>query len=240
MSAPIHRRQLGLLAVMGASLLLVALGTASRASAATIYACEKKKGGTIRIVSAKAKCNKKTETKISWNTQGPAGPAGKNGANGTNGGNGKDGTNGAVSGYSASKSESITITSATSSSPQTILSKSLPAGSYIVGGKVELVMTATGAKAYGSITCTLTDTPTTGTAVADSSTWASSITVPVFLFDLETNVVPLQMAVSTGSNASTLTLSCYVGASYGGESSGVFSASAGNAVMTAVQTTQNS
>lgn len=88
MSRPIDRRLLGLLATVGASLLLIALGTAGSAGAATIYACQKKKGGTIRIVSAKAKCNKKTETKISWNTEGPAG---KNGANGTNGTNGAAG-----------------------------------------------------------------------------------------------------------------------------------------------------
>ncbi|MGA8353130.1 MAG: hypothetical protein WB698_03070 [Solirubrobacteraceae bacterium] len=80
-----------MLATVGASLLLIALGTAASASAATIYACQKKKGGTIRIVSAKTKCNKKTEKKISWNTEGPAG---KNGSNGANGANGKEGAAG--------------------------------------------------------------------------------------------------------------------------------------------------
>jgi hypothetical protein len=93
MSVPISRL-LRLVAFLGASLLIVALGTASRASASTIYACEKKKGGAIRIVSAKAKCKKKSEVKLSWNMQGPkgaTGPAGNNGANGTNGKEGAPG-----------------------------------------------------------------------------------------------------------------------------------------------------
>jgi hypothetical protein len=94
MSGPINRRLLGLLVAVGASLLLIALGTGASASASTIYACQKKKGGAIRIVSAKTKCNKKTEKKISWNTQGPAGKNGTNGANGKDGTNGTNGSNG--------------------------------------------------------------------------------------------------------------------------------------------------
>ncbi len=47
---------------------------ASQATAAssntTIYACKAKKGGAVRVVTAKAKCGK-TATKISWNTAGP-------------------------------------------------------------------------------------------------------------------------------------------------------------------------
>lgn len=95
MSGPINRRLLGLLVAVGASLLLIALGTCTSASASTIYACQKKKGGAIRIVSAKTKCNKKTEKKISWNTQGPAGKNGTNGSNGTNGAPGSNGKEGA-------------------------------------------------------------------------------------------------------------------------------------------------
>lgn len=73
--------------VASASLLIVALAAVPAANAATIYACQKKKGGAIHIVTKKAKC-KKGETKLSWNT---SGPAGKNGANGTNGKDGKNG-----------------------------------------------------------------------------------------------------------------------------------------------------
>ena len=85
-----HSRTIRLvLAGLLASLISLA-GIAASADAATIYACQKKKGGTIRIVSAKTKC-KKSEKKISFNT---VGKAGKDGANGTNGSNGAAGTNG--------------------------------------------------------------------------------------------------------------------------------------------------
>jgi hypothetical protein len=82
------------LVVMGALLgaLLIAVPAAP---AATIYSCQKKKGGTIRIVSSKTKC-KKTEKKIKWSTTGPAGKNGTNGANGTNGTNGTNGGTGAT------------------------------------------------------------------------------------------------------------------------------------------------
>jgi hypothetical protein len=89
MSVPITRRGIMVLAAAGA-LLLAVLAAAPQAEAATIYACAKKKGGAVRVVSKKAKC-KKSETKLSWNTNGPGG---KNGANGLNGSNGKDGVQG--------------------------------------------------------------------------------------------------------------------------------------------------
>lgn len=79
-----------LLAAVGA-LLLAAFGAASQAEAATIYGCVKKKGGTIHIVTKKAKC-KKGESKLSWNSEGPAGKNGTGGTNGTNGINGANGT----------------------------------------------------------------------------------------------------------------------------------------------------
>jgi hypothetical protein len=88
-SSNTHRRTIPALVVV-ASLLIAAFAATSSASAATIYACQKKKGGTIHLVTKKAKC-KKGETKISWNT---TGPAGKNGTNGTNGASGKDGAPG--------------------------------------------------------------------------------------------------------------------------------------------------
>lgn len=86
----------------GATALLVIAGllgtliAAPAAPAATINACKKKKGGTIRIVASKTKC-RKTEKRIRWSTRGPAGANGTNGINGisgTNGTNGAPGTNG--------------------------------------------------------------------------------------------------------------------------------------------------
>jgi len=80
----------GLLALAAATTVLAGcLAVVGQASASTLYACVKK-SGTAHIYAKKPKC-KKGESKLSWNT---AGPAGKNGANGANGGGGANGTNG--------------------------------------------------------------------------------------------------------------------------------------------------
>jgi hypothetical protein len=90
MSTSITRR--GTLAAAAIISLLVALGTASQASAATYYACVKK-NGSARIYAKKPKC-KRGEKKLSWNSPGPAGKNGTSGINGANGKNGTNGTNG--------------------------------------------------------------------------------------------------------------------------------------------------
>jgi hypothetical protein len=66
---------------------------APSAQAATYYACVKKHGGSIRIVSRSTKC-KRSERKISFNSEGRNGLNGRNGQNGANGINGTNGTNG--------------------------------------------------------------------------------------------------------------------------------------------------
>jgi hypothetical protein len=78
-------RALAVLAATGA-LLLAAFAAAPQADASTLYACVKK-GGSVKVYAKAPKC-KKHETKISWNS---VGPAGKNGTNGSNGTNGKEG-----------------------------------------------------------------------------------------------------------------------------------------------------
>lgn len=94
------------LVVMGA-LLGALLISVPAAPAASIYACQKKKGGAIRIVSSKTKC-KKTEKKLKWSTTGPAGKNGTNGTNGTNGANGTNGTNGAAGEPRSARTFSVT------------------------------------------------------------------------------------------------------------------------------------
>jgi hypothetical protein len=244
MSGLINRRLLGLLVAVGASLLLIALGTGASASASTIYACQKKKGGAIRIVSAKTKCNKKTEKKISWNTQGPSGPAGKNGTNGSNGANGAIGTNGsngangAVAGYSASQTGSINITS--DSTPATILSKPIPAGSYITAGKVQITAYDTSNEAHAGVHCELVDTPTGGSLTAlDGARWMQSVDVPIFIIgDFAEGTLSFNAALSTGSAASTLAIRCEEIDADSGK--GTLEISASEAKITAVQTTSNS
>ncbi len=95
MSRRITRRTITLLAAAGA-LLTVAFAAVPQADAATLYACVKKEGGSMRLVGEKTKCRRRSERKLSWNTNGPAGKngaTGKNGANGTNGTNGTNGSN---------------------------------------------------------------------------------------------------------------------------------------------------
>jgi len=74
--------------------LLVALAIPPSAGAATYYACVKKKGGAIRLVSRHTKC-RRSERKISFNSEGVRGRNGLNGRNGKIGANGVNGTNGA-------------------------------------------------------------------------------------------------------------------------------------------------
>jgi hypothetical protein len=91
MSTSITRRgvTIGAAAIIA---LLVTLAVASQATAATYYACVKK-NGSAHIYTKKPRC-KRGESKLSWNTVGPAGARGLNGKNGNNGANGTNGTNG--------------------------------------------------------------------------------------------------------------------------------------------------
>ena len=67
-----------------AGALLASLAVASNANAATYYGCINKKSGVLRIIPKSKKC-KKSERRISFNSQGTAGRNGFNGANGANG-----------------------------------------------------------------------------------------------------------------------------------------------------------
>jgi len=96
MSRRITQRGVALLVTAGAPLTL-AFAAAPQADAAKLYACVKKQGGSMRLVSARTKCRGESERKVSWSTTGPAGKNGANGANGrdgTNGANGKEGLDG--------------------------------------------------------------------------------------------------------------------------------------------------
>jgi len=94
MSRRSTRRAVTLLATVG-TLLTAAFAAAPQADAATLYACVKKEGGSMRLVSEKTKCHRSSERKVSWSTTGPAGTNGANGKNGANGANGSNGANGA-------------------------------------------------------------------------------------------------------------------------------------------------
>jgi hypothetical protein len=92
MSTSITSRGIALITAAAISL-IAAFAMASQADAATLYACVKKEGGSMRLVGQRAKCTK-SERKVSWSTTGPAGRNGADGKNGTNGAAGANGTNG--------------------------------------------------------------------------------------------------------------------------------------------------
>jgi hypothetical protein len=169
---------------------------------------------------------------------GANGVDGTNGVNGTNGTNGKDGANGAVAGFStAPMSEGVAFTSASEGTPQTITSLTLPAGSFIANAKVEVRLSDTKSGAYANVECRLVDTPSGAIPIFDTSGWTSLIDVPFLSFRVAQNTVPLTLPISSLSQASTLSLVCWVGVNE--PAGGTFTAEANNAAITAVQTTSN-
>jgi len=132
-----------MIALAASTLLLSGLALAPQAGASTLYACVKKKGGAARFVSSRTNC-RRSERKISWNTQGVPGlngAKGKNGSNGKNGLAGKNGTNGkdGANGASGANSASAGLVAFSDSPVELPLSKhavatlaSIPAGNYIL------------------------------------------------------------------------------------------------------------
>ncbi len=131
------------LALATAALAIAVLAVPAQAGASTLYACVKKKSGTARFVNARASC-RRSERKISWNTQGVPGSNGAKGKNGTNGKNGitgKNGTNGkdGASGANGKDGASAGLVAFSDSPVELPLTKhavatlaSIPAGSYIL------------------------------------------------------------------------------------------------------------
>lgn len=226
-----------------AALIVAAFAAVPAAQASTLYACVTKSGQAHVYVTKPKKCHSKKEKLVSWNT---VGPAGKNGANGTNGSNG---TNGAVAGYVATQSKGIAFTQLESNKASTlILSKSLPAGSFILGGSVEALIAQAGKNAEGSsaidtyfnISCTLTDTPTSGSSATASDEWSGVTSLPAFIIAVANNSLSFNLAVTT-TTASTATITCTNEDNDGSSTSpSVFSEEATKGIITAVQTSSNS
>lgn len=72
------------------------LAGSTSSSGTVITACQRKSDGLLRVVSSAAKCNRRKEQVITWNSVGPAGPAGPAGATGAQGAAGENGTDGAT------------------------------------------------------------------------------------------------------------------------------------------------
>jgi hypothetical protein len=128
----------------GAALTMLLLASSSRADASTIFACVKKHAGTTRIVSKTAKC-KKGETKLTWNSQGPAGSRGATGPQGATGPAGTAGLQG-VEGAQGPGATSFTATlpEGTDSAPLVKLSNGVVVLGTCVSGLVFLAVEAAG------------------------------------------------------------------------------------------------
>jgi hypothetical protein len=126
-------RALSYLVAAAAGALLAGGGWAIAASSSgVIRACSGKKGGALRIAT---KC-KKSERSVSWNQQGlrglqgPVGATGAQGPAGSAGAAGLQGATGPSHGYSTSFNTEVTLEAA--GSVHTLMTLSVPSGSYIV------------------------------------------------------------------------------------------------------------
>jgi len=249
MSKPSARRGTLALAAL-AALLVVAFAAVPAAQASTLYACVTKSGTAHVFTKKPKKCKSKKEKLVSWNTSGPAGKNGTNGSNGSNGSNGGNGLNGAVAGYSATQSKGISFTNVEGKQASTlILSKTLPAGSYIVNGNVQIVSSQAGKNdqgetaltTYVDLSCTLGDTPTSGSgATSQTSFWSGLTNIPVFIVAIGDTNLSFNFALTTTAS-STATITCTNIFNDGSNTSpSVFGEEASDAVITAVQTSSNS
>jgi Collagen triple helix repeat (20 copies) len=130
---------------------------------------------------------------------GTNGTNGTNGTTGTNGATGATGANGAVAGYAATQSGVVNITSG---KEVLVVSKTLPAGHYLVSAKVETSGKATGA-GLAETKCDLFE----GTTLLDSSQWTGFLSQLVVGTFLGGSALPLQAPLNT-SATSTLSLTC--------------------------------
>lgn len=222
----------------GTLAIAVPVYAAPRAEASTIYVCANRGSGAVRIVSKGARC-RRGESKLSWSTMGSAGASGTNGAGGKEGAKGKEGPqgkegpagknglNGAVAGYFASSLGPVWFTEAVE---VTVVSKTIPAGDYLVFAKTAIYSTAGLAVRAGAV-CELLDDG----MVIDSSLWSQALAKWGGGTFVGESTLSEQAALSTKA-PSTLSLTCSDrSADEGGQTIGAYFSQ-----IDAVQTTQNS
>jgi hypothetical protein len=198
------------LAIGALALILAGGAFAASSGSGTITACVHKKGG--ELYQAK-KCSK-GDKKLTFSEKGPTGATGSTGATGATGSAGltgppgspgAPGAAGAVAGYSASQPTGVSapmdVTNATT--PMTIISKTLPAGSYIVSGKAFLAAFDTTVPATSADRCTLSDS---GADVSDSAEWEGELGSVSGTY-IGSSTVPMDIAITT-TGWSTVVLAC--------------------------------
>lgn len=230
----------GAVIVLGAlALVIAAAGGAVAATgggggkAKKITVCVSKADGSL--YQAKS-CGK--DKKLTWNKQGPAGPQGAQGARGAEGprgaeghegkagANGANGANGAVAAFFALKDDSVDITG-TKGNYTTILSKQLPAGSFIVQGQANVSGgDSDPSPAAANTTCRLLS----GSASSEPVSWVSPPGT-AFLFKLASGSLATQMPLTLAGPA-TVSLQCKSNLT---SPPGTFNASVLNATISAIQ-----
>jgi hypothetical protein len=146
------------------------------ADASSIYACVRKHGGSVRIVSAKSKC-RRGERRVSWNAAGPAGPPGANGATGATG---ASGANGVGVDY-----QSVNLGPTPLSQTEKgdiVVAKTIPAGTYFASGKSVIIATEAKATVSAGAVCELVDAANTPILVEaadalDIGEWGQQVAV---------------------------------------------------------------
>jgi hypothetical protein len=221
MTGPKHQLRtpgivLGILAVIisavGAS---VAVGYAASSKSNTIKACVAKSSKNIYQAN---KC-KKGDKKLTWSVTGPAGAQGPAG---------NPGANGAVAGVSVVQGAPKDITG--NSGFTTVISKQLPAGSYIFTAKAQADANNDDNTVAADSTCRLTD----GTNTDDSQIVGPIITVP---FAHVNDSVHTMTLATTKAAAFTISLQCKNGLTSPPANYGL---TITNAKISGVQTTSNS
>jgi hypothetical protein len=208
---------------------LALLAVAPQATASTLYACVKK-NGSARLFTSRPRC-RHGEKRLAWNVEGPRGPQGsrgkegRGGKNGPGGVNGTNGANGAAGGFSASNEALRAFTGAAGVA---IVSKALPAGSYLVFAKTVVLASATTPHSYGA-NCELFD----GTTLDSSQLLAPLLEVHASAFSA-IDTLSLMAAVTLKSPAA-VTLRCS-----DVSPDETMPIEAGDAQLVAVQTAQNS
>jgi hypothetical protein len=151
---------------------------------------------------------------------------------GPTGAAGAAGATGSGPGYSAQLAGGAGVT-LTTLTDVTVLTKALPAGSFIVNAKAKLLGSTLSAGNYFEGKCVLSDTPSSGSVVTDSSYGSAQMGVPAIVLS-GWITLPMSLAVST-TTPSTLAIKC--SDVYGAGTA--YSLTANDAAINAVQTTSN-
>jgi hypothetical protein len=224
MSRRINRRPSPAVAIALLAL-FVALGggalAATSLTAGTITVCVSKRGGTLY----KANGCKRQDASLTWDRRGPRGLTGPRGPRGIRG---ITGANGAVQGFEATEANPVDFTGATSEAPQTILTRSLPPGNFIVNAKTIASETHPSGVTALLVACTLSD----GAKSDRADAWLPDTNI--YTPTLGTTTLPLSIAVSSKA-VSAVKLACWPQ----NITAGSQTFTAAHSVITAIQTTRN-